>query len=83
MREGEACPTCGDTMLAGKLIERVNSKKRTRFLGCTNFPACDYTYSPSLRRHRVHSYEEDCIDVGENPYDDPYWDPAAWGAEEH
>jgi len=35
----ERCPACGD----GKLTERLNRWDETWFLGCSNFPDCEYT----------------------------------------
>ena len=33
------CPECDD----GTLVERQNYKTQESFLGCTNYPDCDYT----------------------------------------
>lgn len=35
-----ACPKCGALV---KLIVKTNTKTGRQFLGCPNFPACDYT----------------------------------------
>jgi ssDNA-binding Zn-finger/Zn-ribbon topoisomerase 1 len=34
------CPKCG---VATKLVVRMNKKKKTKFLGCPNWPECDWT----------------------------------------
>jgi len=35
-----SCPKCK----SGSLLVRVNEKSNRRFVGCSNFPRCDYTY---------------------------------------
>lgn len=41
VEEGPPCPKCK----GGFLMLRENSKSGNQFLGCTNFPQCDYTVS--------------------------------------
>jgi ssDNA-binding Zn-finger/Zn-ribbon topoisomerase 1 len=35
----EVCPECR----IGRLVERENAKRGTRFMGCTRFPVCRHT----------------------------------------
>lgn len=37
----KACPKCG-----GDLVLRTNKKTNQQFMGCANFPECDFTCSP-------------------------------------
>lgn len=61
---GEECPDCTD----GHLVERVNSKTKNTFLGCSEWPDCKYTKAggenPSLLKS--YSYEGDWMN---DPYD--------------
>jgi ssDNA-binding Zn-finger/Zn-ribbon topoisomerase 1 len=36
---GEACPDCKN----GYLVERINSYTNNTFLGCSEWPECEYT----------------------------------------
>lgn len=46
MRTGKQCPLCK----YGEVLERRNKRARKRFLGCSCFPGCSWTYSPNTVR---------------------------------
>jgi len=39
----EYCPRCGETELAGTLEYKVNRTTGHEFIGCSNWPFCEYT----------------------------------------
>lgn len=46
LREGDACPVCG-----GKLVLKHVAK--SSFLGCSNYPSCDFTYALQAISHNI------------------------------
>lgn len=42
-RVGQDCPRCGHP-----LVYRINSATQKRFIGCSNFPKCDYKPQKSI-----------------------------------
>jgi len=60
----EKCSDCRE----GYLVERVNSKTKNTFLGCSEFPDCKFTkiggQNPTPARVTTYSYEEECDDYG-------------------
>ena len=67
----EKCPKCTD----GYLLERVNGTTKNTFLGCSEFPDCEFTKpggsNPSPAR--VSEPYCDCFDPWDDPYD-PFYD---------
>lgn len=75
------CPECH-----GLLIQRRNSTTGARFLGCVNYPDCDYTYPPAPRmtgRRNWSSYGPDFDSYGDDwgTFTDLWPEAAGWGVD--
>ena len=68
---GEGCPDCTD----GYLVERVNGNTKNTFLGCSEWPDCEYTKRGGENPSPVKSssyYSSDEYD--DDPYNDSWFD---------
>lgn len=63
--EGRVCPKCG-----GKLLEKFSFKSKKNFIGCENFPNCNYAEFPGQDPNHVHKpgeiMDEKCPVCGKN-----------------
>jgi ssDNA-binding Zn-finger/Zn-ribbon topoisomerase 1 len=68
---GEKCPDCD-----GYLVERVNSKTKNTFIGCSEWPDCEFTKrggenpAPEKAKIECHCYDgmDYCNDMDDNGY---------------
>ena len=51
MSKEVSCPECGHTLAAGTLLLRVNGKTGRHFLGCSNWPHCNFKDNPGEFLH--------------------------------
>lgn len=49
------CPKCN----SGKLVRKTNLKTKEHFLGCSNYPKCDYTQEDE----HVETFDKGTIDL--------------------
>lgn len=65
---GEQCDTCTD----GYLVERVNSITKNTFIGCSEWPDCNFTKrggaNPAPVKTTTYYYEEECDDFWDDPF---------------
>jgi len=70
-RVGDWCPTCGSSVAAGKLVLRLNKNTGHHFVGCGNWPSCDFTCDVGLKDRKKLDLPEKKVRIVQDNWTEP------------